>query len=110
MVKNTLKMTFTSILNTFNDFLYFLPPSPVDKVHAPPPSPKVKPWFRHCNYPTLYKISQKSPHRVPHMQWRFQDLPLGGGGVDFVNGGGVGVENHWKWIASEASEEKIEKK
>jgi len=29
-------------------------------------------------------------------QWRIQDLTLGGGGVDFVNGG-WGVENHIKW-------------
>ena len=32
---------YTSTFNTFNDFL---PPTPVDKVHAPP---KVKSWIRH---------------------------------------------------------------
>ena len=40
-------MTFTSTINTFNDFLPLqtAAPPPVDKVHAPP---KVKSWLRHC--------------------------------------------------------------
>ena len=36
MAKNTLKKTFPSTFNIFNDFLP--PPPPVDKVHAPPRS------------------------------------------------------------------------